>query len=75
MRLVNETQQAVFYTISCSSSVDCGTIDVNGDVDLPYYDNQTNVTVYFSPAEGGAFSINCGSTQTDEMVTMYVSTE
>lgn len=75
MKLVNETQQAVFYSISCAGSADCGTIEANGVADLPYYDNQTNVQVDFSPAEGGAFTINCDSTQTDETVTMYVSTE
>lgn len=73
MKLVNDTQQAVFYSISCSSSADCGTIDVNGEVDLPYYDNQTDVTVNFSPVSGENFVFNCDETQTDEVVLMYVT--
>jgi hypothetical protein len=74
MRLVNETGQPVFYSISCANSADCGQIDVDGVADLPYYDNQTNVQVDFTPLAQNYFVITLDQTNTDEQVTMVVST-
>lgn len=76
MTLVNETNQAVEYWITCDGGgPDCGTIDVDGDVHLPNYDNQTNVVVSFKPQGTNAFSINIANTGTDQQVEMAVVAE
>lgn len=76
MTLVNETQQQVYYTISCPGAGDCGTIDVDGLADLPYYDNQSNVVVTFSPADGDSyFRINVDSSGTGKQVEMALVAE
>jgi hypothetical protein len=50
MILGNQTKQPVAYWISANGgSPECGHIDVNGIVDLPRYDHQTNVYVGFKP--------------------------
>jgi len=72
MQLVNETNTAVNYSISSSNSGDCGQIPVDGMVDLPAYDNQTNVTVSFLPADGAWFKLDVGTTTTGEQVEMAV---
>ena len=60
MTLVNETGQAVAYWITCEAiGPNCGDIPVNGIVDLPQYDDQTNVSVGFKPGGGApSFSID-----------------
>jgi len=76
MKLVNETQQQVFYSISCSGMADCGTLDVNDIADWPAYDNQTNVTVSFIPTgETQSFEITVDDTHTGEQVEMAVVAE
>ena len=72
MKLVNETEQKVYYWIqTASTGPDCGEIDVNGLVDLPQYDNQTDVYVGFNTTGGQqAFSITCAETGKDEQVEM-----
>jgi hypothetical protein len=73
MKLVNETLQQVFYSISTSGMADCGTIDPNGVADLPAYDNQTNVSIDFSPTgETQSFEIVVNDTHTGEQVEMAV---
>lgn len=47
MKLANNTNNQVFYGISCTGMGDCGTIDAGGTADLPGYDNQENVSVAF----------------------------
>jgi hypothetical protein len=70
MRIVNETGVEVFYGISYPGAGDCGTIAVDGYVDLPAYDNQPVVNVSVTPQGGGIFSINIPVTKTDEQVEM-----
>lgn len=70
MRIVNETGQVVFYGISYPGCGDCGTIDVDGYVDLPGYDNQPVVYVSVNPQGGDIFSITIPVTKTDEQVEM-----
>lgn len=72
MKLVNETGQQVFYWIqSPSGGAACGQIDVNGLVDHPEFDNQTDVYVGFKPAgTQQAFSITCANTGAGEQVEM-----
>jgi len=55
MRLVNETGIEIFYSISAPNSGDCGTIAVDGYVDLPYYDNQDSVNLSVSPNQQDTF--------------------
>lgn len=68
MKLVNETNVAVNYWITSQGAGDCGTIPVNGMIDLPYYDSQQNVTVEFLPvgSKGGGFLTSWDTTQTGQ---------
>ncbi|MDX6693572.1 MAG: hypothetical protein QOF02_1175 [Blastocatellia bacterium] len=67
MKLVNETNVAVSYWITAPRGGDCGTIAVNGMVDLPYYDTQQNVSVEFLPVGGAVgFSTTWGATETGQ---------
>ena len=76
MTLVNESGQEVFYSISTTGMADCGTIDVDGVVDLSAYDNQTNVAVSFqSTSSDGIFIINCANSGTGEQVEMALVAE
>jgi hypothetical protein len=75
MTLVNETGQEVTYWISCASATDCGSIEVDGLVDLPQYDNQQNVNVQFLPVSGESLSIDCGTTGTDQQVEIALKAE
>jgi hypothetical protein len=70
MKVVNETEQALFYTVTGGGSIDCGNIDANGDVDLPYYDNQTNVTVSVTPDGKGYYTLNIPDTGTGGAATI-----
>ncbi len=71
MRLINETQQEVFYGIACANMGDCGTLGPNDYVDLPAYDNQTNVTVSFAPTGNPqSFQITVDDTHTGEQAEM-----
>ena len=76
MILVNETRQKVAYWINAGGgSPECGHIDVDGIVDLPKYDHQTNVYVGFKPAGGDpAFVITCADTGSGEQVEMALVT-
>lgn len=76
MRIVNESGQEVFYGISYTGSGDCGTIEVDGYVDLPSYDNQSNVNVSVT-ATGGKqiFTIVIPETGTGQQVEMAVVVE
>lgn len=77
MILANETQQPVTYRISTESGSlsDTGTIEVDGVVELPDYDNQTNVSVQFMPEAGGTFTYEIGDTTSGEQLEMTVVAE
>jgi len=76
MTLVNETQQQVFFSISCTGMADCGTIDPNGLAEWPGYDNQQNVTVEFSPTgDPASFTITVDDTAKGEQVEMALVAE
>jgi hypothetical protein len=75
MRIVNETQQEVFYGIACGSMGDCGTLGPNDYADWPAYDNQQNVTVSFNPTNNQSFQITVNDTHTGEQVEMAVIAE
>ena len=74
MKLVNQTNVAVNYWITSQGAGDCGTIPVNGLVDLPFYDTQQNVTVEFIPVgnDQGTFSILWDTTQTDQQTNLML---
>ena len=71
MTLVNETGQPVFYSISSGNQADCGSLDVDGLIDLPQYDNQQNVYVGFNTVgTQQPFTIVCEETGADQQVEM-----
>lgn len=71
MTLVNETGQPVDYWIQTGNQADCGSLDVNGLIELPKYDNQKNVYVGFNTQGTEVpFSVVCGETKHDEQVEM-----
>jgi hypothetical protein len=76
MKLINETGQDVYYSISFPGSGDCGTIATDGVVDLPYYDNQQNVVVSFFPTGSTtSFGITVDNSGTGQQVEMLVVAE
>jgi hypothetical protein len=77
MTLVNETGQKVQYWISAANQADCGTIDVDGYVDLPQWDNQAGVSVGFDTDGTGQtqFTIECANTGIDQQVEMLLAFE
>lgn len=77
MTLVNETGQEVFYWVQpAGGSADCGNIEVDGYVDLPQYDNQSDVSVHLGPVAGAkVFTIICGDTGIDQQVEMAMIAE
>ena len=76
MTLVNETGQPVDYWIKTGSHADCGSLAVDGLIDLPKYDNQKNVYVGFNTqGKEVPFTINCGNTQTGQQVEMALIVE
>jgi len=76
MTLVNETNQQVYYNVHAGNFGDCGTLDVNGLIDLPRYDNQTNVYVGFNTSgTQSPFTIVCNNTGTGQQVEMALVVE
>lgn len=74
MLLNNNTPQQLFYSIGTANSADCGTINAGDTASLPYYDNQTNVSVSFvvqsSSPNPAPYVINIPSTGTGKAVTI-----
>jgi len=73
MLLNNSTPNSIFYTIGTNSSADCGSIDPGATADLPYYDNQTNVSVsYYRFGNGQVlpFTIAIPNTGSGKVVTI-----
>ncbi len=72
MKLYNNTPNEALYTISCSTSDNCGTIDPGQTADEPYFDKQNNVVVDFSRNGGGPFDITIPETNTGMAVTIGI---
>ena len=74
MLLNNNTPQQLFYSIGAANSADCGTIAAGDSASLPYYDNQTNVSVSFfvqtSNPNPAPFVIDIPTTGTGKAVTI-----
>jgi hypothetical protein len=76
MTLVNETGQPVDYWIQTGSHSDCGSLAVDGLIDLPKYDNQKNVYVGFNTSGSQQpFTIVCDNTGTGQQVEMALVVE
>ena len=76
MTLVNETGQPVDYWIQTGSQADCGSLAVDDLIDLPAYDNKTNVYVGFNTQGTEVpFTIVCDSTGTGQQVEMALVVE
>jgi hypothetical protein len=76
MTLVNETGQPVNYWIQTGNQADCGSLAVDGLIDLPQYDNQKNVHVGFNTQGTEVpFTVACGNTATGQQVEMALVVE
>ena len=76
MTLVNETGQPVNYWIQTGNQADCGSLAVDGLIDLPSYDNQKNVLVSFNTQGTEVpFTINCGTPKPGQQVEMALIVE
>ena len=76
MTLVNETGQQVDYWIQAGNDADCGTLAVDGLIDIPQYDNQSNVYVGFNTSgTQQPFTIVCNNTGTGQQVEMALVVE
>jgi len=76
MTLVNETGQQVDYWIQTGNHADCGTLTVDGLIDLPKYDDQKNVYVGFNTSGAQQpFVIVCDNTGTGQQVEMALVVE
>ena len=75
MQLINETGQALYYSISSPGSGDCGQLAVDGMADWPDYDNQTNVQVSFSPVSGSWINVTIPQTTTGQQVEIALLAE
>ena len=72
MKLFNNTPDSVQYTISSSTSDNCGNIDAGQTADEPYFDNTPGVTVDFSTNSGNPFNITIPETNTGMTVTVGI---
>ncbi len=70
MKLFNNTSDEVMYTISSSTSDNCGNIDPGQTADEPFFDNMTGVTVGFSTNSGDPFKVIIPETTTGMTVTV-----
>jgi hypothetical protein len=76
MTLVNETGQPVNYWIQTGNQADCGSLAIDGLIDLPQYDNQKNVYVSFNTQGTEVpFTVACGNTKTGQQVEMALVVE
>ena len=80
MRLLNSTENDIFYGISGGGSADCGEIASQQYTDLPFYDNQPSVNVLFQalppiPNQVSPFVVNIPETNTGMAVTIGLYSE
>ena len=72
MKLYNNTQDQVIYTISDNTSDNCGVIDTGGTADEPSFDNTQGVTVAFSNNLNGPLNIFIPEPQEGMTVTVGI---
>lgn len=76
MRLVNETSQRVAYWIQNQiQGVESGEIDIDGYVDYPKFDNQSDVYVSFNGTGGAQLAMACSNTGTGQQVEIALLAE
>lgn len=75
MKLINATEQTLFYSISSPGAGDCGTIDEQKTANLPGYNNKDNVRVAFAPSQATAFVTNIAQSGTGKVVTISIAVE
>ena len=75
MKLINATEQTLYYTISSPGAADCGTIDEQKTADWPGYDNKDNVRVAFLPSQATSFVANIAHSGTGKAVTISIVVE
>ncbi|MDX6383449.1 MAG: hypothetical protein QOK48_1022 [Blastocatellia bacterium] len=72
MKLYNNTQDQVIYTISDNTSDNCGVINAGDTADEPSFDNTQGVTVAFSNNVGGQLNIFIAEPQQGMTVTVGI---
>ena len=72
MKLYNNTSDVVEYTVSCSTSDNCGSLDPAQTTDLPYFDNQPGITVDFCPVSGNPFKVTIPESKEGMAVTVGI---
>jgi hypothetical protein len=73
MKLYNNTQNEILYTISAGQSDSCGTISPGDTADEDAYNNTNNVTVYFSNNDNSyPFSVTIPNTGEGMAVTVGI---
>jgi len=80
MKLYNNTDNQVFYSINSPGTADCGNIAAGGVTDMPYYDNQATVNVGFEVQPTATnpsppFSVTIPQTGTGMAVTIGIYVE
>lgn len=80
MKLYNNTNNQVFYSINSPGTADCGNIAAGGTTDLPYYDKQATVNVAFEVQSttinpSPPFSVTIPQTGTGMAVTIGIYVE
>ncbi len=71
MKLYNNTANEAYYSIGYPGAGDCGTITAGDTLDLPGYDNQTDVTVAFTGVPvPSPFDVTINNTETGKVVTV-----
>ncbi len=71
MKLFNNTANEIYYGIEMAGGGDCGTITAGDTVDLPGYDNQTDVVVKLTATPvPSPFNVTIPETGTNTVVTV-----
>ena len=71
MQLYNNTPNELYYGIESSTGGDCGTIGAGDTLEMPGYDNQTDVVVKVTATPvPSSFSITIPSTGDNTVVTV-----
>jgi hypothetical protein len=69
MKIQNQTQNELFYTISSPGTVDCGKIESEKIIDVGY-NNSTDVRVWLSPVDSKSLQVVIPQTGTGKTVTV-----
>lgn len=71
MKLYNNTANEIYYGTEYEGGGDCGTIPAGDTLDMPAYDNLTNVTVSLTAMPAPSpFDVTIDETGTNTVVTV-----